>query len=147
MAGREGKRSPTPTEQDDCEDEGNIIDHDEAQENDETTLNYQYRELDSQVNTGEENRNATADDAPSEAVMGSANDVVPAQETAQAANDTARQAQLQFNIEVMTEDPNAGHSLEEELGGVVVGNIESPNSVEYLLVMLIDVSSEIPPEV
>ena len=147
MAGREGKRSPTPTEQDDCEDEGNIIDHDEAQENDETTLNYQYRELDSQVNTGEENRNATADDAPTEAVMGSANDVVPAQETAQATNNTTRQAQLEFNIEVMTEDPNAGPGLEEQLGGVFVEETGSPNGVRYPLFTIIDTSSAIPSEV
>ena len=136
MAGHEGRGSLTPTEQDDYEDHGN------AQENDETTLDDQYR--DSRNNN--EDLNAATGDARTEAVMGSANDVVPTEETAQATHNTARLAQLEFNIEVMTEDPNAGPGLEEQLGGVVVGEVESPNGVGYLLVMLIDVSSEISPE-
>ena len=142
MAGRDGKGSLTPTEQDDYEDEGHAIGHEEAQE---ATLNDQYRELHSQINN-EEDLNAATGDTRTEDVMGSATDVVPNQETAQATRNTARLAQRQFNIAVMTEDPNAGPSLEEQLGGVVVEEIQSPNSVGNLLVMLIDVSSEIPPE-
>ena len=114
MAGHPGKESPTPTEQDDYEDDGYFIDHDEAEENDETTLNDQYRELHSQNNNDEGNLNAATDDAPIEAVMGTENDVVTAQVAAQATNNTTRQEQLEFNIEIMTEDPNAGPGL----GGV-----------------------------
>ena len=143
MGDQERKESLAITEQDDNEDEDNAIEHEEAQENDETTLDDQYR--DSQ-NNNEAGLNAATGDARTEAVMGSANDVVPTEETAQATHNTARPAQLEFNIEVMTEDPNAGPGLEEQLGGVVVGEVESPNGVGYLLVMLIDVSSEISPE-
>ena len=147
MAGHPGKESPAPTEQDDYEDEGNIIDHDEAEENDETTPNDQHRELHSQNNNDEENLNAAMDDAPTEAVMDTENDVIPTQQTAQPTNNSTRQTQLELNIEVMVEDPNAGPGLEEQLDGVFVEETESPNGVTYPLFMFIDTSSGIPSEV
>ena len=58
MAGYEGKESPTPSEQGDYEDEGNMIEHEEAQEFEQATLNDQHREHESQITNDDENLNA-----------------------------------------------------------------------------------------
>ena len=118
MAGHEGSGSPTPSEQenhDDKNDDNNIQDEEqEAQGNDEV------------------NESSLQDIVREASVAGEIN------------AEMAQPAQAGSSSDIMMEDPNAGPDLEEELGGVIIGEIENANGLVELLVISIDSSTGTP---
>ena len=132
MAGNEGSGSPTPSEQDDYGNKDSNIEYEEegVQDN-EATPNDQDGEHDPQTNDEEENPNAATNDVVIEPVMGhDSNDLAPHQET---------------NTDVMMEeDADGGPDFEEQLGGMIIGEIEYPNGQVDLLVVSIESSPGTP---
>ena len=127
MAGNEGRGSPTPSEQGDYDNKDSNIEYEEegVQDN-EATPNDQDGEHDPQTNDEEENLNAATNDVVIEPVMGhDSNDLAPHQET---------------NTDVMMEDADGGPDFEEQLGGMIIGEIEYPNGQVDLLVVSIESS-------
>ena len=72
--------------------------------------------------------------------------LVPNTAEAKTSDETTPPEQLRSNAEVMSEDPDAGLSLEEQLGGVIHNEYVDVNGERCLLVSCIDCISEIAPE-
>mgnify|MGYP002804657807 CR=1 FL=1 len=73
--------------------------------------------------------------------MGDENNGLPNEETAEALIEAAQPGQLGPNSEVMREDPDARYDdLEQNLAGVIVGEIKYADGQVELLVMSIDAS-------
>ena len=136
MAAHDGNKSPTPSQQDDYGDKNNGTEYEEerAQEN-VITVNDQDREPDRQTDN-EENPNAATSNVLTESTMDAENGSVTNQ-------DTAQSAQLGLNTVIM-DDQDAGPDLEEQLGGVIVGEIEHADGQVELLVMSISASQGTP---
>jgi hypothetical protein len=119
MAGHEGSGSPTPSEQenhDDKNDDNNIQDEQqEAQEHDEVV-----------------NESSVQDIVREASIAGEIN------------AEMAQPAHPGSSSDIMMEDPDAGPDLEEELGGVIIGEIENANGLVELLVMSVDSSPGTP---
>ena len=117
MAGHEGSRS----KQDYHGDENNNIEYEDegSQEND-------------QMN--EDSPNAPTSNVLTESAMDAENVSVTNQETAQPG----------LNTEVIMEEQNVDPDLEEQLGGVIVGEVEYANGQVELLVMSINASQATP---
>lgn len=139
MAGYEGSGSPTPSEQEDCDNknEDNITEHEEAQEHDDT-------QADETVNDGEPNESSPQDNNN---YMNFGNEADGAQGLPESEDaEMAQPAQVGSNSDIMAHDSDAGLDIEEQLGGMIVAVLDYGNGQIELLVMFID-STPATPEV
>ena len=150
MAGHEGNGGPTLNEEENHDDKNgynNMQDEDqEAQENDDAQTG-------ETMNDAEVNEDSIQEDIVTETSVTTGNNVVlpnPEDETdgAQVLEnedaEIAQPAQAGLSPDIITEDPDASPDLEEELGGVIIGEIEYANGLVDLLVISIDSSLGIP---
>ena len=158
MAGHEGSGSPTPSEQenhDDKNENNNMQDEEQGtRENDDAQTGETMNDMqESQINDVKANDSSTQENIATEASVAGENNVVvpnPDDETygAQALEnedaEMAQPAQAGSGSDIMMEDPNAGPDLEEELGGVIIGEISYANGLVDLLVISIDSSTGTP---
>jgi hypothetical protein len=138
MAGYEGSGSPTPSEQEDYDNknEDNITEHEEeAQEDDDT-------QADETMNDGEPNESSAQDNYMNPGNEADGAQGLPESEDA----EMAQPAHVGSDSDIMAHDPYAGLDIEEQLGGIIVAELDYGNGQIELLVMFID-STPATPEV